>query len=134
MIGRYSFKDGKEEATEASWREERYQFLSQLNSPVITAHHLADAVEWWIFSALRGNPSLTPIVRNDIPVLRPFLLSDPQDLHTHFGEYPHIEDPSNQITHFTRNFIRHEMLHRAERVNPGIYTTIRNMYERDLDV
>ena len=131
VVGRYSFKDGKEEATEASWREERYQFLGQLNSPVITAHHLDDAVEWWIFSALRGNPSLTPIVRKDIPVLRPFLLSRPDDLHSHFGEYPHIEDGSNATDNFSRNIIRHNIVDQALRVNPGLYTTVKNLYTRE---
>ena len=134
VVGRYKPKEVQKEPTEASWRVGRYEFLESFGESVITAHHLKDAVEWWIFSSLRGNPSLIAPIRDDIPVLRPFITSPPDDLHHHFNAYEHIEDPSNKDLKFTRNFIRHEMLHRAERVNPGIYTTIRNMYERNTDV
>tara|TARA_B100000131_G_scaffold102069_1_gene99073 strand:+ start:18332 stop:18934 length:603 start_codon:yes stop_codon:yes gene_type:complete len=130
VVGKYQHKDDQKEPTEASWRVQRYEFLKKQNTTVLTAHHLKDAVEWWIFSSLRGNPALIAPTRKDIPVIRPFITSHPDDLHTHFNEYKHIEDPSNKSTKFTRNFIRHEILHRAERVNPGLYTTIKNMYER----
>jgi len=134
VVDRYKHQDPLKKPTEASWREKRYEFLKGLESPVITAHHLRDAVEWWIFSSLRGNPSLISPIREDIPALRPFIMSHPDELHHHFRKYPHIEDPTNRDTQFTRNFIRHELVHRAERVNPGLYTTIRNMYERSINV
>lgn len=130
VTGRYKHKDDQKPPTEASWREERYEFLSQFDTPVITAHHLQDAVEWWIFSSLRGNPALISPVREDIPVLRPFITSRPEDLHSHFCKYEHVQDPSNSQTVYTRNYIRHEILPKTLRVNPGIYTTIRNMYDR----
>ena len=34
------------------WRRERYGFLGKSETTVITAHHLDDAVEWWIFSTM----------------------------------------------------------------------------------
>ena len=131
---RYIHKDARKEPTEASWREARYEFLASLGLPIITAHHLKDAVEWWIFSSLRGSPSLIAPTREDIPVLRPFMTTPPEDLHKHFGSYEHIEDPTNAETKFTRNFIRHEILPKTLRVNPGIYTTVRNMYEKRSDL
>ena len=124
-----TFSDG-EKPTELSWRHARYAFLSTLGMPVITAHHLGDAVEWWIFSSLRGNPNLTPIVRDDIPVLRPFLLTHPSDLHNHFGGYPHIEDPTNNTNDHARNIIRNEIVTSALKVNPGLFTTVKNLYEK----
>ena len=133
VTDRYTHKDPRKDPTEASWRDARYEFLQSLGVPVITAHHLRDAVEWWIFSSLRGRPTLIAPVREDVPALRPFITSHPDELHRHFGKYPHIEDPSNQSLKFTRNFIRHEMLARAERVNPGIYTMVRNLYEKKND-
>ena len=133
VVGQYNHKDDSRGPSEASWREQRYEFLKEQGQPVITAHHLQDAVEWWIFSALRGNPTLISAIREDVPVYRPFIMSHPSDLHKHFSSYEHIEDPTNATTKYTRNFIRHEMLPRAERVNPGLYTTIRNMYERFLN-
>ena len=132
VVGKYKHKNSLKEPTEASWRIQRYEFFKTFDTPVVTGHHLKDAVEWWIFSSLRGNPTLISPVREDIPALRPFIMSHPDDLHTRFREYPHIEDPSNASLKFTRNFIRHEILHRAQRVNPGLYTTIKNMYEKEI--
>jgi len=129
--GRYNHNNEKTKPTEASWREQRYKFLADLNETVITAHHLKDVVEWWIFSSLRGNPSLISRTREDIPVLRPFLLSLPEELHKHFGSFPYIEDPTNAETNYTRNFIRHNMISSALRVNPGLFTTIKNLYKRE---
>lgn len=130
VVGKYNHKDDSRGPSEASWREQRYEFLEAQGMPVVTAHHLQDAVEWWIFSSLRGNPALIAPVREDIPVLRPFITSHPEDLHSHFCKYEHIQDPSNNQTVHTRNYIRHEILPKTLRVNPGIYTTVRNMYDR----
>jgi len=128
VVGRYP-KDGK--ASEASWRQARYEFFSEFDAPVITAHHLKDAVEWWIFSALRGNPTLTPILRDDASVLRPFLLTSPEELWRRFSGYPHIEDPTNASSRHMRNIIRNDILQDALRVNPGLFTTVKNMYEKN---
>ena len=127
---RYVHDEAHAKPTEATWREARYGFLSKLGMPIVTGHHLKDAVEWWIFSSLRGNPSLIAPQRDDIPVLRPFITTHPDELHKHFCEYQFVEDPTNKEIEYTRNFIRHEMLGLAMRVNPGLYTTIRNMYKR----
>ncbi len=127
VVGRYPHV-GK--ASEAAWRQARYEFFSEFDAPVITAHHLKDAVEWWIFSALRGNPTLTPILREDVPVLRPFLLTSPEELWDRFAEYPHIEDPTNDSDDHKRNIIRNHILQDALRVNPGLFTTVKNLYEK----
>jgi len=60
---------------EEFWRNKRYQFLDEISSelvPVITAHHLDDCVETYIWSALHGTPKVIQQKRNNI--LRPFLL------------------------------------------------------------
>ena len=128
-VARYKHTVPNTDPTEASWREARYEFFETLGLPVVTAHHLKDAVEWWIFSSLRGKPSLITPVREDIPVIRPFITTHPNDLHSHFNAYEYVEDPSNAELRHTRNFIRHEMLDDAVRVNPGLYTTIKNLYQ-----
>jgi tRNA(Ile)-lysidine synthase TilS/MesJ len=128
VIGKYP--DGGK-PTEADWRRERYKFLAGFDVPVITAHHLKDAVEWWIFSALRGNPTLTPVIREDIPVLRPFLLTAPNQLWDRFIEYPHIEDPTNILDSHARNIIRNNIMQDALRINPGLFTTVKNLYEKN---
>ena len=114
---------------EEYWRDRRYQFFKKLEGPIITAHHLDDAVEWWIFSSLRGNPSLIPIKREEPHVIRPFLLSSKTDLHRQLN-MKHIQDPSNEDVKFARNFIRHELQPLCLNINPGLHKTVRNLYER----
>jgi len=124
-VGRYS---NVKSPTEANWREERYEFLKGLGLPVVTAHHLRDAVEWWIFSALRGKPSLTPVSWENDLVLRPFLLTPPDELWERFDSFPHVEDPTNALDEHSRNIVRHDILNDALRVNPGLFTTVKNLY------
>jgi len=128
VTARYIHKENTKKPTEATWREARYEFLASFDIPVVTGHHLQDAVEWWIFTSLRGNPRLTPVIREDIPVIRPFLLTHPSDLHRQ-GSYPHIQDESNYTDAYSRNIIRNNILEHAERINPGLYTTIKNLYQ-----
>ena len=115
---------------EEFWREQRYNFFRTLDGPIVTCHHLDDAVEWWIFSSLRGKGRLIPIERKDPHVLRPFLLTDKSQLHKNLSKYSHVEDPSNKETYFARNYIRHTLTPMCLEVNPGLYTTVRNLYER----
>jgi len=130
VSGRYKHHSNISKPTEAVWREQRYEFLIGQNLPIVTAHHLDDAVEWWIFSSMRGNPRLMPVVREDLEVLHPFLWSRQKEIHEKFREYPHIEDPTNIQPIHVRNYIRHEIIPRALRVNPGLHSTVKNMYMR----
>ena len=131
VVGQYHHKPSLSKPSEASWREARYEFLSSLNQPIVTAHHLGDAVEWWLFSSMRGNPSLIPVCREDINVIRPFLSTKQHDFHQRCKLYPHVEDPTNAQTVHTRNYIRHEVVPKALKVNPGLFRTVANLYERE---
>ena len=114
---------------EEFWRDKRYEFFKSIKGPIITAHHLDDAVEWWIFSSLRGKPSLIPVEREVPHVIRPFLLSSKKDLHRQLS-VKYIQDPSNKDVKFARNFIRHELQPLCLNINPGLHKTVRNLYER----
>ena len=117
---------------ESFWSQERNQFFQCLGSPVITAHNLDDAVEWWVFTSLRGNPSLTPSRNRNI--LRPFLTTRKSELKkwANNKDVPFIEDSSNKDIKFTRNFIRHRMISDCLHVNPGIHKTIKKkLIERE---
>ena len=118
----------RKESQEAFWHRERHSFFEKFKSPVVLAHHLSDAVEWWIFSSFRGKPGLMPVRKPLSNIMRPFLLSKKEDLHR-FKKYNHIEDPSNQSTEYARNFIRREISPLAKIINPGIETTVRNLYD-----
>jgi tRNA(Ile)-lysidine synthase len=113
---------------EEFWRNQRYAFLSQFSEPVVTAHHLDDAVETWIFTSLHGESRLIPYQRGN--VIRPFLLTPKTELHSWCkkNSLQWEEDTSNTDTKFMRNFIRHKIVPEALKVNPGLRTLIRKRY------
>ena len=116
------------------WRKERYRFFSEFSGcfPIVTCHHLDDVAETWIFTALNGNPMLIPS-RREI-YLRPFL----QTRKAVFEDWcdrksvPYIEDESNSDTRFNRNYIRHELMPKALRVNPGLHKVMRKKVAESL--
>ena len=116
----------KGESLENYWRKCRYKFFNECNvETVITCHHLDDAVENWIFTSLHGNPMMIPLVRDQF--IRPFL-STPKEILVEWCDrkyVPYINDPSNLDTRFMRNYIRHEIIPKAMRVNPGIKKVIK---------
>ncbi len=113
-------------SSEAWWRQKRYTwFESTTDLPIITAHHLGDAVENWIFTSLNGNPFLIPRQRGQY--LRPFLSTEKSDFENwcERKNVPFVIDPTNVDTKYRRNYIRHVMMPHAEQINPGIRKTIK---------
>lgn len=100
-------KQDVDESKEEFWRNERYRFFNGLKAPVVLAHHLGDAVEWWLFSSIHGNPQLIPYQRPP-NIVRPFLLT-PKPVFAYWAEkhkVPYLADPSNEDTAYMRNLIR----------------------------
>ena len=112
------------QSKEEFWRNERYKFLHGINAEVITAHHLDDCVETWVWSSMHGTGKIIPYRNKN--VIRPFRGTRKRDfqLWCDLKNVPHIEDDSNADTCYTRNYIRHEMMPHVLRVNPGIHKTI----------
>ena len=112
------------ESQEEFWRKERYKFLHSINAQVITAHHLDDCVETWVWSSMHGTGKIIPYANKN--VIRPFRGTRKRDFQMwcDLKNVPHIEDDSNEDTCYTRNYIRHEMMPHVLRVNPGIHKTI----------
>lgn len=115
----------QDESFEEFWRNSRYQFLDKLDLPVVTAHHLDDCVETWIWSSLHGQSKLPLYQRGN--VIRPFMLNQKARLIEWADDHniPFVEDQSNNDVRFTRNYIRKEMMPHVLRVNPGIHKMIR---------
>jgi len=109
---------------EAYWREQRYEFLDGLGPAVVTAHHLDDAVETWIWGMANGTPRLPRLVRGN--VYRPFLACRKQAMLEQLkkNSVTWIEDPSNASTDYTRNLIRHCVVPEMLKVNPGMHSVI----------
>ena len=111
---------------EAWWRDQRYKFFTDAtSSPIVTAHHLDDQVENWIFTSMNGNPFLIPHTRDQF--IRPFITTEKNDftLWCVRKGVPTIDDPTNDDTKYRRNYIRHTMMPHVLTINPGIKKTIR---------
>jgi tRNA(Ile)-lysidine synthase len=115
---------GHGESQEEYWRAERYRFFKEHRDwgPIVTAHHLDDAVEWWVFTAFHGMPKLMPVENAEAGIIRPFLSTPKSELASWCQRkgVPHVEDPSNESRVHMRNVIRHDVMPHALRVNPGL--------------
>ena len=125
----------KDLSEEEFWRNCRYEFLDQLASedfPVITAHHLDDCVETYIWSCLHGKAKLPQLRRGNI--LRPFLTTPKSEFASWCvrKQLSWYTDTSNDNTKYTRNYIRQELMPHALRVNPGLKTVVKKLVERNL--
>jgi tRNA(Ile)-lysidine synthase len=117
--------------TEEEFRDARLAFFREArcagHGPVVTGHHLDDAVEWWIMTALRGNPLLMPVSGISS---KPFILNSREEMHSWLTRngVPFVTDPSNKDVGYSRNFVRHEIVPRALVVSPGLRKVIKKKY------
>ena len=127
-VGNISRERNRDESPEEYWRNERYAWLRSFGKRIVTAHHLGDACEGYLFSALHGNPQVMPVENQG--VIRPFLINTKEQLREWCvkHEVPWVEDRSNQDTRYPRNKIRHEILPQVLTINPGFATVIRKKY------
>lgn len=105
-------------ASEAEARQARYDFLHRVRhasdaKALITAHHQDDLLETAILNMLRGTgrKGLTSLQsRSDI--VRPLLNVTKNSLLEYASEkkLQWREDPTNQDTHYQRNYVRHQIL------------------------
>jgi tRNA(Ile)-lysidine synthase len=127
-VGNLKKNKPSSESLEEFWRNERYEFLAQFTDPVVTAHHLDDAVETWIFTSLHGQSRLIPYRRGN--VIRPFLVTPKKELKSWCSSrnLSWIEDESNNDVRYMRNLIRHKIVPEALKVNPGLRKVVRKKY------
>ena len=118
---------------EATWRDARYDFLDKAERAVVTAHHLDDAVEWWIFSSLHGESKLIPRIRGNY--LRPLLLTRKEKLveYCSYNNLPFYVDETNLLTDRPRVLIRNKMLYDCLEINPGLHKTIKKKYLKEIE-
>lgn len=117
-----------EDSWEEYWRNERYDVFNSLPGTVLTAHHLNDAVEWWVFTSLHGCGKLIPTVNQNVS--RPLLATSKDEIISWANrkDVRFINDPSNESRKYARNIIRHDIMFYALKVNPGLETVVRKMY------
>ena len=127
-IGNFTSEKKKCESKEEYWRNQRYTFFETFDRPVITAHHLNDAVETWLFNSFHGKPRTIP--HRNRNVIRPFLITPKQEFISwcESNDLCWSEDVSNQDCNFSRNRIRNNIMPEALKVNPGLLKTVKKMY------
>lgn len=118
-----------EMSAEEYWRDERYKFFTEYSGEytVVTGHTLDDNVETWLWSCATGNPRLIPYRRNN--VIRPFMLNTKQQMYDYClrNNVPWFDDPTNLDGSNMRSIMRTNVIPEMLRINPGLYTTVKNM-------
>ena len=114
----------KGKSWEEFWRDERYKFFHGIKQQIVTAHHLNDQIETWVWSSMHGNPKLIPY--NNKNVIRPFLMTPKIEIEKWVSKkkVEWIEDESNKDVKYQRNRIRQNMMPEILKINPGIGTVI----------
>ncbi len=116
------------QSQEDFWRKHRYEFLRSSDRHMMTAHHLNDAVETWVWSSLHGEGKIIPPQNGNI--IRPFLLTSKTDFQDYGQRHglKEVEDPFNEDLHVMRNYMRTHVMQHIEHINPGIDKVIRKKY------
>lgn len=126
----HHLREGKPDnkSQEQHWSDWRRKCFNSACVPVLTAHHLGDAVEWWVMSSLHGVGKLMPVESGN--VLRPFLTVSKSQIEDWAERkmVKYIDDPSNQSRQHMRNIVRHDMMPLIQQINPGIEKVIRKKY------
>lgn len=128
IVGRCDTKKPDGQSLEDFWRRSRYRWLRSYGERFVTCHHLNDAVEQWLFSAINGNPNIIPY--QDELVYRPFLLTSKEQLINYAIRHnlTPVEDEYNHDQSKMRNYIRKNLIDHVYHINPGIEKVIRKKY------
>lgn len=131
VVHTISAEKSKRQSQEEFWRIQRYEFFHAQCVPIITAHHLDDCVETWLFTAINGKPNYIPY--NNKNVIRPFRLTKKEGLleYAQRKNVQFIQDESNFENDHARNKIRNLILPEVLKINPGIHTVLRKMINKE---
>jgi tRNA(Ile)-lysidine synthase len=91
-----SIPDSPGMSQEAFWSSGRAKIYASYDAPVIVAHTLDDAAEWWLMRCMRGKqPALIKPVNGN--VIRPFLIWTKEDMKSYLSSRRSewMEDPTN---------------------------------------
>lgn len=120
-------------SVEETGRRLRYDFLNRTADTIgaqriATAHHAQDQAETVLLNLLRGTGTEglggIPPVRGRI--VRPLLQTDRAEIEGYLASHglSHVEDSTNEDTHYARNRLRRELWPQLESINPALVRTI----------
>ena len=124
MIKSISSEKTPDLSPEEYWRINRLEWFHSMEESVVCAHHLDDAVEWWVFTSINGTSRVIPYRNKNI--IRPLILTKKSFIEAwcKSKKIPFIQDPSNNDTRYSRNRIRNNIMPEILKVNPGIHKVV----------
>lgn len=150
-IAEAKIKEIRDKFYPSSWLEEvarnkRYEFFNAIlniykTDKIITWHHLDDKIETFFFNLARGS-KLTGLINMtecsipspegeglDSGILRPLLNITKKEVLNYLEEnnLEYKQDLTNFDTEITRNYLRHEIIPKFEKVNSNYKTNINNL-------
>jgi len=132
-------KEGSGQSTQMIARNERYDWFEQVRlehgfNLVATAHHKNDLAETVINNLARGTgiAGTHGIPQVSKKIIRPLLCFDKNEILDYLSknQVPFKEDLSNQDTKYQRNYIRHELLPKFEKLNPNYINALSDYSQR----
>lgn len=118
-------------------REKRYQFFDAVcnlynTNKILTAHHLDDKIETFMFNMLRGSKlsGLINMQEKSGWILRPLLSVEKSEILEYLSKNNLIffEDETNNSNDYTRNYLRNEALPKLEQVHPEHKKNLSNLF------
>jgi tRNA(Ile)-lysidine synthase len=118
------------EHNEEKWRNERLGFYRDFTSQglfVCTGHQLDDLIEWLLLTCIHGKPKFMSPVDEEHKLLKPFLLTEKQELVEWCRKFsiPYLEDPTNTGQDNARAKLR-GIMPTLLSIHPGLRTSIKN--------
>lgn len=120
----FSGKDSKE----AFWSKQRNGVFQSMDQPVLTGHHLDDALEWYLMTAMQGRSCVLKYQNNNVH--RPLLLTTKAKILEYATNYKieHIVDPTNCDNNFNlRNKVRNLLMPTILNVFPGAQSVVKKL-------
>lgn len=140
----FEYAEGKlgSKASEAKARQTRYAFLRRVQKKyraqaIITAHHQDDVLETAIINLLRGTHRKGLSSLKSRPgVIRPLLYTAKLTIVSFAKKHDLAwrEDPSNKDVDYLRNYIRHRLIPKFDRVDPNWRAQLLNRIERGVSL
>lgn len=119
-------------------REKRYAFFNAIcnvyeTNKVLTAHHLDDKIETFFFNLARWSKltGLINMTEESGGIIRPLLHISKTEILAYLEEnqLEYKNDETNNDTEITRNYLRHEIVPKFEKINSNYKKNISNMME-----
>lgn len=111
---------------------------SPLPIHILTAHHLDDNIETLLMNFFRGTgiAGLRGMLPKQGKIVRPLLFAGKEELKA-FAEASQlqwVEDSSNELDKYTRNYFRHQLIPLVEKMYPAVKANLGDNIERFRDL